>query len=108
MVYIEYRLMEQDLEGYKAYGIVAIQENTVVDYVADISVNKEKVKSEIVKEKFKKLKKQNIDYCYKKYFEEKTIKNSKNFIISTLYNSAIKEENKKSEVTNLGYDWFNK
>ena len=35
MVYIEYRLMEQDLEGYKAYGIVAIQENTVVDYVAD-------------------------------------------------------------------------
>ena len=72
------------------------------------TINKEKIKSEIVKEKFKKLKKQNIDYCYKKYFEEKTIKNSKNFIISTLYNSAIKEENKKSEVTNLGYDWFNK
>ena len=72
------------------------------------TINKEKVKSEIVKEKFKKLKKQNIEYCYKKYFEEKTIKNSKNFIISTLYNSAIKEENKKSEVTNLGYDWFNK
>ena len=72
------------------------------------TINKEKVKSEIVKEKFKKLKKQNIDYCYKKYFEEKTIKNSKNFIISTLYNSVIKEENKKSEVTNLGYDWFNK
>ena len=72
------------------------------------TINKEKVKSEIVKEKFKKLKKQNIDYCYKKYFEEKTIKNSKNFIISTLYNSVAKEENKKSEVTNLGYDWFNK
>ena len=72
------------------------------------TINKEKVKSEIVKEKFKNLKKQNIDYCYKKYYEEKTIKNSKNFIISTLYNSAIKEENKKSEVTNLGYDWFNK
>ena len=72
------------------------------------TINKEKVKSEIVKEKFKKLKKQNIEYCYKKYFEEKTIKNSKNFIISTLYNSATKEENKKSEVTNLGYDWFNK
>ena len=72
------------------------------------TINKEKVKSEIVKEKFKKLKKQNIEYCYKKYFEEKTIKNSKNFIISTLYNSAVKEENKKSEVTNLGYDWFNK
>ena len=72
------------------------------------TINKEKIKSEIVKEKFKKLKKQNIEYCYKKYFEEKTIKNSKNFIISTLYNSVIKEENKKSEVTNLGYDWFNK
>ena len=48
MVYIEYRLMEQDLEGYKAYGIVAIQENTVVDYDADISVNKEKVKNMVV------------------------------------------------------------
>ena len=57
---------------------------------------------------FRKLKKQNIDYCYKKYFEEKTIKNSKNFIISVLFNSIEKEENKKSEITNLGYDWFNK
>ena len=96
----------------KDVNVKQLINDTIQEVLSDnkkfFTINKEKVKSEIVKEKFKKLKKQNIDYCYKKYFEEKTIKNSKNFIISTLYNSVIKEENKKSEVTNLGYDWFNK
>ena len=96
----------------KDVNIKQLIKDTIQEVLNDnrkfFTINKEKVKSEIVKEKFKNLKKQNIDYCYKKYYEEKTIKNSKNFIISTLYNSAIKEENKKSEVTNLGYDWFNK
>lgn len=48
MAHIEYHLMEQDLENYKVYGIAAIQENTIVDYVADISVNKEKVKTMVI------------------------------------------------------------
>lgn len=48
MVHIEYRLMEKELEGYTAYGIAAIQEDTIVDYVADISVNKEKVKNMVI------------------------------------------------------------
>ena len=105
-------LNEQFEISKKDVNVKQLINNTIQEVLSDnrkfFTINKEKVKSEIVKEKFKKLKKQNIDYCYKKYFEEKTIKNSKNFIISTLYNSAIKEENKKSEVTNLGYDWFNK
>ena len=105
--------LKEQIEIFKKdVNIKRLINDTIQEVLNDnrkfFTINKEKVKSEIVKEKFKKLKKQNIDYCYKKYFEEKTIKNSKNFIISTLYNSAIKEENKKSEVTNLGYDWFNK
>ena len=105
--------LKEQIEIFKKeVNVKQLINDTIQEVLSDnrkfFTINKEKVKSEIVKEKFKKLKKQNIDYCYKKYFEEKTIKNSKNFIISTLYNSAIKEENKKSEVTNLGYDWFNK
>ena len=105
--------LKEQIEIFKKeVNVKQLINDTIQEVLSDnkkfFTINKEKVKSEIVKEKFKKLKKQNIEYCYKKYFEEKTIKNSKNFIISTLYNSAIKEENKKSEVTNLGYDWFNK
>ena len=105
--------LKEQIEIFKKdVNIKRLINDTIQEVLNDnrkfFTINKEKVKSEIVKEKFKKLKKQNIEYCYKKYFEEKTIKNSKNFIISTLYNSVIKEENKKSEVTNLGYDWFNK
>ncbi len=48
MVYIEYYLMEKELEGYKAYGIAAVKEDTIIDYVADISVNKEKVKNMVI------------------------------------------------------------
>ena len=105
--------LKEQIEIFKKeVNVKQLINDTIQEVLSDnrkfFTINKEKVKSEIVKEKFKKLKKQNIDYCYKKYFEEKTIKNSKNFIISTLYNSVAKEENKKSEVTNLGYDWFNK
>lgn len=45
---IEYCLMEKEMEGYKAYGIAAIKEHTVTDYVSDISVNKEKVKNMVI------------------------------------------------------------
>ena len=105
--------LKEQIEIFKKeVNVKQLINDTIQEVLSDnrkfFTINKEKIKSEIVKEKFKKLKKQNIEYCYKKYFEEKTIKNSKNFIISTLYNSVIKEENKKSEVTNLGYDWFNK
>lgn len=36
------------MEDYKAYGIAAIKEDTVADYVADISVNKQKVEHMVV------------------------------------------------------------
>ncbi|MCI9273915.1 MAG: hypothetical protein HFE39_08160 [Clostridiales bacterium] len=45
---IEYCLMEKEMEGYKAYGIAAIQEQTVADYVSDISIDKEMVKNMVV------------------------------------------------------------
>ena len=48
MVYIEYYLMEKELEGQKAYGLAAVKDDTIIDYVADISVNKEKVKNMVI------------------------------------------------------------
>lgn len=95
-----FSLIKQDVQ--KVIDTVLTSENST------FRINKENVASEIVKEKFKLIKGENIDYLTDKILElDYKIGNFESYVISSLYNAIKKREKKDSnENSSLGYDWI--